>query len=159
VPAATSAISAAGAGAAERPALAAAYVAPTDEWQRLVAGVWQTILGIGGIGIHDNFFELGGHSLLLTQAATRVRKAAGLDLPLSTLFSKLTIAELAADLQRASAAAAGAAPSKVAPLRAVSRDAYRTKRPAVAGGETGGPPPVAATPIPTAPDQKKPEAS
>jgi hypothetical protein len=116
------------AGASDRPALASAYVEPSDQWQRLVAGVWQAILGIQRIGIHDNFFELGGHSLLLTQAATRVRKAAALDLPLATLFSKLTIAELAADLQKASAAASASGAVKAAPLRAVSREAYRVKR-------------------------------
>ncbi|MEA2699014.1 MAG: hypothetical protein QOI66_3285, partial [Myxococcales bacterium] len=116
------------AGASDRPALASAYVEPSDHWQRLVAGVWQGILGIQRIGIHDNFFELGGHSLLLTQAATRVRKAAALDLPLATLFSKLTIAELAADLQKASETAATSTAVKAAPLRAVSREAYRVKR-------------------------------
>jgi acyl transferase domain-containing protein len=140
----------------DRPALASAYVEPSDDWQRLVAGVWQPILGIGRIGIHDNFFELGGHSLLLTQAATRVRKAAALDLPLSTLFSKLTIAELAADLKRASeAAAAPTKTAKTAPLRALSRDAYRAKRSAVEGATAARPADGTATP----PAEKKPEAS
>ena len=125
---ARSSAASADAGASDRPALASAYVEPSDHWQRLVAGVWQAILGIQRIGIHDNFFELGGHSLLLTQAATRVRKAAALDLPLATLFSKLTIAELAADLQKASEAAATGGAVKAAPLRAVSREAYRVKR-------------------------------
>jgi hypothetical protein len=140
----------------DRPALASAYVEPSDDWQRLVAGVWQPILGIQRIGIHDNFFELGGHSLLLTQAATRVRKAAGLDLPLSTLFSKLTIAELAADLKRANeAAAAPTKTTKTAPLRAVSRDAYRTKRSAVEGAAVARPADDAAAP----PAEKKPETT
>jgi hypothetical protein len=39
-------------------------VAPRNELERQLAGIWQQLLRIERIGIHDDFFALGGTSLL-----------------------------------------------------------------------------------------------
>jgi acyl transferase domain-containing protein/acyl carrier protein len=83
-----------------RPAdLSTAYVAPRDELETHLAGVWSELLGIGGIGILDSFFELGGESLALMQMLTRLRAEYDIDLPLDELYKDTTIAALA-DLLR-----------------------------------------------------------
>jgi acyl carrier protein len=78
-----------------RPALSSAYAAPGNEPERVLAGIWQELLGIEKIGIHDNFFELGGHSLFAARVLSRVRSALGVSLPLEAVFEAPTIAELA----------------------------------------------------------------
>ncbi|HVZ73441.1 MAG TPA: SDR family NAD(P)-dependent oxidoreductase [Polyangia bacterium] len=127
-PAATSVIA-----STARPSVSTAFVAPRDENETRIAGLWRQMLGVDEIGVHDNFFELGGHSLLLTQTVTRLRKLAEIDLPLGELLSKLTVAEMAEAVARAKSAGPSAAP---APLRAVSRDAYRAKRTTATKAET-----------------------
>ena len=129
---------------AARPSVSTTFEAPRGEEEERVAGLWRSMLGVEQVGVHDNFFELGGHSLLLTQTITRLRKLAGVDIPLGALLSKLTIAEMAAEVARVKAAGKSAAPP---PMRAVSRDAYRAKRSAVGDGG----------PRPSAPDESKDE--
>ncbi|HEX2164586.1 MAG TPA: condensation domain-containing protein, partial [Thermoanaerobaculia bacterium] len=93
----------------ERPDLSTVYAEPRSEVERAVAGVWERLLGIGGVGAFDDFFELGGHSLLATQVLSRVRDAFQVELPLKALFDAPTVAGLAAavDAARAAAGAAG----------------------------------------------------
>jgi thioesterase domain-containing protein len=62
--------------------------------------LWQEVLGTAQIGIHDNFFELGGTSLLAVQLAGRIRKEWEVHLPVASLFSAQTIAELCHLLQQ-----------------------------------------------------------
>jgi phthiocerol/phenolphthiocerol synthesis type-I polyketide synthase E len=71
------------------------YVAPTNEVEKLVADIWQEVLGVDRVGIHDDFFDLGGHSLLATRVTGRLRTALHVDLPLSKLFEVSTVAGLA----------------------------------------------------------------
>jgi len=89
-----------------RPALSSSYVAPGSEPERVLAGIWQELLGIEKVGIHDNFLELGGHSLFAARVLSRVRCALGVALPLEAAFEAPTIAELA-DRVTALAAARG----------------------------------------------------
>ncbi len=77
-----------------RPALTA-YVAPRDETERRLAGIWEDLLGIAEIGIHDDFFQLGGHSLLGLQALARIEEVCGVRIPLHALFESPTVAALA----------------------------------------------------------------
>jgi hypothetical protein len=83
-----------------RPALLNAYVPPADDTQRLIADIWQELLGLAQVGIHDNFFELGGHSLLASRVISRLRKALHVDVPVRAIFEAPTIAELNAWIGR-----------------------------------------------------------
>ncbi|MGC7096117.1 beta-ketoacyl synthase N-terminal-like domain-containing protein [Amycolatopsis lurida] len=104
-----------------RPELQTAYVAPATETEKLLAGVWAGLLGIDRVGVHDNFFELGGHSLLGTRVISRVLKELRVQVPLHTLLTSPTVAELAAAV--AELQAAPAAPS----ITRVDRGGYRQR--------------------------------
>jgi len=78
-----------------RPALLTPYVAPDNEVEEKIAGIWQNLLGIEGLGIHDNFFELGGNSLVGLQLISRLSQHFQVSLPLSLLFEAPTVAEFA----------------------------------------------------------------
>jgi amino acid adenylation domain-containing protein len=103
--------------APERPAEEAMLAARTP-LEELVAGIWSAVLGRPAETHGDDFFALGGHSLLLTQVASRVRAATGVDLPLRTLFEEPTIAGLARRLEAARRDVPGLAPP---PIRRVPR--------------------------------------
>ena len=79
----------------QRPHLANPYVAPRNQTEQVIAGVWQQLLGIEQVGVHDNFFQLGGHSLLATQVCAHLREILQVELPLRSFFEKPTIAGLA----------------------------------------------------------------
>lgn len=79
----------------ERPNLPTPYVAPRNEPEQMLADIWQRSVGIESIGIHDNFFELGGDSLLAVQIISQAREIFNVDLPLSNLFERPTVAFLA----------------------------------------------------------------
>ncbi|MFJ4396907.1 non-ribosomal peptide synthetase [Pseudomonas sp. NPDC089396] len=73
-----------------------AYLAPRDELEEVLAGIWADVLKAERVGVHDNFFELGGHSLLATQIASRVQKQLQLNVPLRAMFECSTVEALAA---------------------------------------------------------------
>ena len=77
-----------------RPNLKTPYVAPTNEVEQAVAGIWQAMLGMDQVGVNDNFFELGGHSLLATRIVTQLRDAFHVKLPLRSLFESPTVAQI-----------------------------------------------------------------
>lgn len=74
--------------------------APRDGVERALCDTWQRLLQRRHVGIHDNFFEIGGYSLLAVRMFAGIREQYGVDLPLSVLIEKPTIAELA-DVLRA----------------------------------------------------------
>jgi amino acid adenylation domain-containing protein len=84
------------------------FVAPRTDTERLVAGVWREVIGVGEVSIYSNFFTLGGHSLLASQVASRMAEQLGFDVPLRLLFEAPTVAQLAAEVddRRSSAVAA-----------------------------------------------------
>ncbi|EOT7441318.1 non-ribosomal peptide synthase/polyketide synthase [Pseudomonas aeruginosa] len=73
-----------------------ANVAPRNELELALAGIWQEVLGIARIGVHDNFFELGGDSILSMQVVAKARalKKLGFSLKLRDLIQKPSIAAL-----------------------------------------------------------------
>ncbi len=76
------------------------WVAPRTPLEKLLAGLWEELLGRERVGARDDFFELGGHSLLATRMLARVRAALGVSLPVRRVFEAPTIEALAADLER-----------------------------------------------------------
>ncbi|MBD9526343.1 type I polyketide synthase [Paracoccus sp. PAR01] len=83
-------------GGFERPDLDSDFIAPAPGIQAELAAIWSELLGIAQVGAADSFFDLGGHSLIAVRMFGQVRKAFGVDLPISTLFEAPTIAALAA---------------------------------------------------------------
>ncbi|MGW3453151.1 amino acid adenylation domain-containing protein [Streptomyces albidoflavus] len=85
-----------------------AYTAPRTATERTLAAAWAELLGFdeARIGAHDNFFALGGHSLLITVLIARLKER-GLDVAVRSVFSSPTLADLAADIDRAGPAATG----------------------------------------------------
>jgi amino acid adenylation domain-containing protein len=77
-----------------------AYVAPANEKESTLAGIWSEIVGIEKerIGVNDNFFELGGHSLLATKVMAMIKNKYSIQLPISRLFEFPTIKLLAEKL-------------------------------------------------------------
>ena len=71
------------------------YVAPVDELQEKIAGIWQDYFGYTRISIHDNIFELGANSLDIAQINAVFKSALQIDIPLVTLFEYPSIQRLA----------------------------------------------------------------
>jgi amino acid adenylation domain-containing protein len=75
--------------------LAADYVMPQTEAERLIAAIWQQVVQVEKVGIHDNFFELGGHSLLMVQIQNKLQETFGRELSVVEMFKYPTIHALA----------------------------------------------------------------
>ncbi|MEU6742243.1 amino acid adenylation domain-containing protein [Streptosporangium sandarakinum] len=78
----------------------AGRVLPRTDGERLVASIWEELLGTGPVGAFDDFFALGGHSLLATRVAARIRRATGVEVPIKTIFAGSTVAALAEEVER-----------------------------------------------------------
>ena len=89
------------------PAERGGYVEPRNPIEELLLPLWTEVLGRERIGVFDDFFALGGHSLLGVQLISRVRDLFGVRLPVRTVFSSATIAELAERIAEEMAALAG----------------------------------------------------
>ncbi|MFB6454149.1 non-ribosomal peptide synthase/polyketide synthase [Chitinophaga sp. Hz27] len=74
----------------------AAYMAPRNEQESLLASIWQQLLSRERVGIHDHFFESGGHSLLAMRLQSAIRKQLRAEVPVKAIFNYPTIASLAA---------------------------------------------------------------
>jgi amino acid adenylation domain-containing protein len=111
-------------GKVDRPALPAPevgpdaieYVAPRDEVERLLAAIWEEVLGVERVGVRDDFFDLGGHSLLATQVVVRIRERLGVELPLARLFEASTLAAAAAALRALAREEGALLPPPIAPV-------------------------------------------
>jgi amino acid adenylation domain-containing protein len=78
-----------------RPDLATAYAPPRNETEQTLVNIWQSVLGIDGVGIDDDFFELGGDSLVALQLMGRLHEAFDREPPLPRFFESPTVAGLA----------------------------------------------------------------
>jgi amino acid adenylation domain-containing protein/non-ribosomal peptide synthase protein (TIGR01720 family) len=70
------------------------YVAPRNDMEALLAGIWAEVLRVERVGAEDNFFELGGDSILSIQVTSRACRA-GVRLTPRQVFEHPTVAELA----------------------------------------------------------------
>ena len=75
-------------------------VAPRDNWEMQLVKIWQKILKTDSIGVKDDFFALGGHSLLAVSLMAEIKQQFGQTLPLTMLFQKNTIEQLATVLRQ-----------------------------------------------------------
>ncbi|MGE0127956.1 MAG: amino acid adenylation domain-containing protein [Blastocatellales bacterium] len=114
-----------------RPDLESAFVAPRNSVEETLAEIAAQLLRIEKPGIHDNFFELGGHSLLATQLISRVRNAFQVELPLRSVFTAPTIAELAEAIEKAMES--GGAP-RAPEMKAIPRETRRVKAATISKG-------------------------
>jgi hypothetical protein len=74
-----------------RPQMATAYAEPSNEIEKSVVGIWESILGIEGLGVDDNFMSLGGNSLLAVQATTLTADSFQVDLAIEDFFKDPTV--------------------------------------------------------------------
>ncbi|OTA14401.1 putative polyketide synthase [Xenorhabdus vietnamensis] len=74
-----------------RPVLSVDYVGPENDIEREIVKIWQSILGISGIGIDDNFTELGGNSLLAVQIISAVSNVFEIDVGVDLFYKDQTI--------------------------------------------------------------------
>ncbi|MFF9347888.1 condensation domain-containing protein [Streptomyces sp. NPDC014734] len=80
---------------ARREAAREAAGQPVDEAERLVAEVWERVLG-RVVGPEVGFFDAGGNSLLLIRLRDRLRSALGRDIDVIDLFRHSTVRSMAA---------------------------------------------------------------
>ena len=73
------------------------YEPPQGELEEVLAGIWQSLLGLERVGRRDSFFLLGGHSLLIMEMMERLNRV-GLFIEVRQVFETPTLAELAASL-------------------------------------------------------------
>jgi acyl transferase domain-containing protein/acyl carrier protein len=105
-----------------RPNLNSEYVMPNTPLQQKLVALWETLLGIGQVGIHDNFFELGGHSLLALELVSCLKEQFNYDCSIVNLFEAATIAQLASKMEAINSSAESifeAARKRAAQQRAV----------------------------------------
>ena len=76
------------------------YVAPRNDVEAKLAGIWKDVLEVDEVGINNDFFELGGHSLLAVRLVSAIRKAFVVEMPISDIFDFPTVALLAAQLSK-----------------------------------------------------------
>ncbi|TDE43708.1 amino acid adenylation domain-containing protein [Nonomuraea mesophila] len=77
------------------PEVATGGRAARDEVERILAGLWEDVLGVRGIGADDPLDRLGGSSLTATRVSALVRRRFGVACPVSAVLSARTVAELA----------------------------------------------------------------
>jgi len=95
-------------GKVDRPALASLIPATAESTggqlvtpnEHLVAKIWESLLGITGIGRDDRFLDLGGHSLIAMRVASRLQTELGVSISLRTALTHPTVASLARELDR-----------------------------------------------------------
>lgn len=91
---------------------------PRNDAEEKLLTIWREALGSPDLGIDDSFFEWGGHSLAANRLAARIGAEFGVELPLSEVFRRPTVRELAAFVEGA------AAPASPPLVPAGERDEY-----------------------------------
>jgi hypothetical protein len=99
------------------------HVAPQGDLEKMLAAIWQDLLGVPQIGLRDNFFDSGGDSLLAIRMIDIVERTCGVSVVPPAFFAEPTIEGLAANVRGAHeirdredasiAAASGGVPRRV----------------------------------------------
>jgi acyl-coenzyme A synthetase/AMP-(fatty) acid ligase len=104
--------------------LAREFVAPRNEREKMLAEIWQQVLGLERVSVQDSFFELGGDSLSSFRVANRANQN-GLQLSVRMFFEHRTIEKIVKSLEDEGVTAGGSA--IVPAVTRISRDAHRRK--------------------------------
>jgi hypothetical protein len=70
------------------------YEEPQSDMEKVMAALWQEMLGIEHVGRHDHFFELGGHSLMAVEFVDRLRRS-NFQIDIRTIFTTPILSEIA----------------------------------------------------------------
>ena len=71
---------------------------PETEVEKLLADIWESLLGIERVSLEDNFFGLGGDSIVSIQVVARARQA-GIMLSVRQIFETPILKDLAAQAE------------------------------------------------------------
>lgn len=71
------------------------FTPPRNEVEKKLAGIWETVLSTGPIGVMDSFFHLGGNSLQAMRMFSSIEKTFQKKLAVSSVFQEDTIEKLA----------------------------------------------------------------
>jgi acyl-coenzyme A synthetase/AMP-(fatty) acid ligase len=74
------------------------YLAPTNEIEVTLCGIWQDVLGLEKVGITDDFFRIGGNSILAIQVSHRMSKVLDRDIKVADIFKSKNIHIILKDL-------------------------------------------------------------
>ena len=69
------------------------FVAPENDRESLLCGIWEEVLGIERVGVTDDYFSIGGDSILSIRLVSRIKEA-GIDLSVRDIFKFGTIREI-----------------------------------------------------------------
>jgi len=100
------------------------FIAPRDEKERMLAEIWQQVLGLEKVSVQESFFELGGDSLSSFRVANRANQK-GMPLNVRMFFEHRTIEKIVKAIENEKAT-----PEKTAAIPAVTRvprEAHRRK--------------------------------
>ncbi|PNQ83149.1 non-ribosomal peptide synthetase, partial [Paenibacillus polymyxa] len=78
------------------------YIEPRDEVEVKLALLWESLLGVGQVGIDDQFFELGGHSLKAIQLVGAIQREFGVEMGVRYIFDHPSIRELGGKVKECS---------------------------------------------------------
>jgi len=69
-----------------------------NDSERVLAQIWEEVLGIEKFGPGDNFFDVGGHSLLIVRLQSLIKQRLGIEVSNLDLFQYASIRSLAGHL-------------------------------------------------------------
>jgi acyl transferase domain-containing protein/acyl carrier protein len=78
-----------------RPDIETVFVAPRNEIETAVAGMWQRAIGMTGIGVQDELFALGGDSVFASQILSQMNQTFGVRINPEDAFDAFTVERLA----------------------------------------------------------------
>jgi amino acid adenylation domain-containing protein len=76
------------------------YLAPANEAEEILAGIYAQVLGLERVGVDDSFFELGGDSLSAMRVIAAINTRLGTHLAVRTLFHAPSVRSLSQQLGR-----------------------------------------------------------
>lgn len=76
-----------------------AVVAPENEIEHTIAGIWRDMLALDTVGVETNLFDLGANSLMMVQASSRIGVALERPISLVEMFRFPTVRSLAGHLE------------------------------------------------------------